>query len=191
MNATSRGDDLISMLAHGPATRNMEERGVFRKRRAADRRRQRHDAQHDLGCVVRAEPEPGSNTTSCAQTRRSSRRWSRRPSAGRRRSPICAAPPCRTSTSAARRSGKGDKVVMWYVSGNRDDEAIERPERLHHRSRAPAPSPVVRLRHPSLRRQPARRTAAHDRLGRDPQALPVDRAGEGATANLLQFRERL
>jgi cytochrome P450 len=22
---------------------------------------------------------------------------------------------------------KGDKVVMWYVSGNRDEEAIERP----------------------------------------------------------------
>ncbi|MEZ5481769.1 MAG: cytochrome P450 [Porticoccaceae bacterium] len=22
---------------------------------------------------------------------------------------------------------KGDKVVMWYLSGNRDDEAIERP----------------------------------------------------------------
>jgi cytochrome P450 len=22
---------------------------------------------------------------------------------------------------------KGDKVVMWYVSGNRDDEVIERP----------------------------------------------------------------
>ena len=24
---------------------------------------------------------------------------------------------------------KGDKVVMWYVSGNRDDEVIEQPER--------------------------------------------------------------
>jgi cytochrome P450 len=24
--------------------------------------------------------------------------------------------------------GKGDKVVMWYVSGNRDEEAIERPD---------------------------------------------------------------
>ena len=23
---------------------------------------------------------------------------------------------------------KGDRVVMWYVSGNRDEEAIERPE---------------------------------------------------------------
>jgi cytochrome P450 len=23
---------------------------------------------------------------------------------------------------------KGDKVVMWYVSGNRDEEAIERPD---------------------------------------------------------------
>ena len=23
---------------------------------------------------------------------------------------------------------KGDKVVMWYISGNRDEEAIERPD---------------------------------------------------------------
>ena len=30
---------------------------------------------------------------------------------------------------------KGDKVVMWYVSGNRDETVIERPERLHHRPR--------------------------------------------------------
>ena len=25
---------------------------------------------------------------------------------------------------------KGDKVAMWYVSGNRDDEAIDEPERF-------------------------------------------------------------
>jgi cytochrome P450 len=31
---------------------------------------------------------------------------------------------------------KGDKVVMWYVSGNRDDEVIEKPDRLHHRPQA-------------------------------------------------------
>jgi cytochrome P450 len=25
---------------------------------------------------------------------------------------------------------KGDKVIMWYASGNQDDEVIENPERL-------------------------------------------------------------
>ena len=55
-----RQGDLISMLAHNPATRNMDAARVFRQRRAADRRRQRHDAQHDLGLRARAQPEPGS-----------------------------------------------------------------------------------------------------------------------------------
>ena len=25
---------------------------------------------------------------------------------------------------------KGDKVAMWYISGNRDEEAIEEPDRF-------------------------------------------------------------
>ena len=31
---------------------------------------------------------------------------------------------------AGRSIAKGDKVVMWYISGNRDEEVIEAPERL-------------------------------------------------------------
>jgi cytochrome P450 len=31
---------------------------------------------------------------------------------------------------AGKKIGKGDKVVMWYVSGNRDEDAIEEPERF-------------------------------------------------------------
>ncbi len=34
----------------------------------------------------------------------------------------------------------GDKVVMWYVSGNRDETAIEHAERVHRRPRAAAPA---------------------------------------------------
>ena len=38
----------------------------------------------------------------------------------------------RTAVADAELGGKtirkGDKVVMWYVSGNRDEEAIERPD---------------------------------------------------------------
>ena len=40
----------------------------------------------------------------------------------------------RTATKDAELAGrairKGDKVVMWYVSGNRDEEAIDEPERF-------------------------------------------------------------
>ncbi len=45
----NRGNDLISMLAHGESTRDMMSRphGIPRQHPAADRRRQRHDAQHD------------------------------------------------------------------------------------------------------------------------------------------------
>ena len=85
---------------------------------------------------------------------------------------------------------KGDRVVMWYVSGNRDEEGIEKPERIHHRPR-PAPHPsVVRLRHPPLRRHAARRTAAEDRVAGDAEALRPDRGGRRAEAGLFQLRAR-
>ena len=42
------GSDLISMLAHGRATRNMDRAEYHGQRGPADRRRQRHDAQHHL-----------------------------------------------------------------------------------------------------------------------------------------------
>ena len=66
---------------------------------------------------------------------------------------------------------KGDRVVMWYVSGNRDDEVIEHPNAFIIDRAAAAQPPVVRLRHPSLRRHAAGRTAAEDHLGGDPEAL--------------------
>ena len=43
-----RGNDLISMLAHGEATRNMAPQEYLGQPDPADRRRQRHHAQHDL-----------------------------------------------------------------------------------------------------------------------------------------------
>jgi cytochrome P450 len=84
---------------------------------------------------------------------------------------------------------KGDKVVMWYVSGNRDETVIDNRQRLPDR---PPPSPlpsVVRLRHPPLRRQPPGRAAAEDHLGGDPQALPEDRGDGRAEAGLFELRE--
>ena len=85
-----------------------------------------------------------------------------------------------------KRIRKGDKVAMWYISGNRDEEAIENAERLHHRSRAATPASVVRLRHPSLRRQPAGGAAVDDTVGGNPAALPDDRGAGAAEAGLLQ-----
>jgi cytochrome P450 len=49
---------------------------------------------------------------------------------------------------------KGDRVVMWYVSGNRDEEVIDRPNEF-----------IIDRRHA------ARRAAAQDRLGRDLETL--------------------
>ena len=63
--------------------------------------------------------------------------------------------------------------------------------RLHHRSQAAAHAPLVRLRHPPLRRPPARRTAAEDHLGGNPEALRHDRDDGRAEARLLQLREGL
>ena len=39
----------------------------------------------------------------------------------------------------------GDKVVMWYVSGNRDDSVFENPDRPHHRPAQCPAAPVVRF----------------------------------------------
>ncbi len=64
----------------------------------------------------------------------------------------------------------GDKVVMWYVSGNRDETAIDEPERFVVGRPEGAPSPVLRRGHPSLRRRPARRDADPDPVGRAAEA---------------------
>ena len=42
-----------------------------------------------------------------------------------------------TPRSAARRSREGDKVVIWYISANRDEDVFERPVPLRHRPRRP------------------------------------------------------
>ena len=70
---------------------------------------------------------------------------------------------------------KGDKVVMWYISGNRDEEAI---------------ASFLRLRHPPLRRQSFSRATAHDPLGGDPEALSEYRASGRAEAHLFELHSR-
>ena len=100
----------------------------------------------------------------------------------------------RTALADAELGGKtiraGDKLAMWYISGNRDAEVIEDPDQLHHRSRPSAAASVVWLRHPPLRRQPAGGAAADDPVGGDHEALPGHRVDGGAETGILQLRAR-
>ena len=128
--------DLISMLAHGEATRNMEPReylgnlvllivgGNDTTRNTITGAILALNQNPDQYAKLRANPDLIPSMVS------ETIRW-QTPLAHMRRTRAAA-----TSSSSGKTIKKGDKVVMWYVSGNRDDEVIERPERLHHRPRA-------------------------------------------------------
>ena len=84
---------------------------------------------------------------------------------------------------------KGDRVVMWYVSGNRDDEVIERPyDYIIDRAR-----PRQHLSFGfGIHRCVGNRLAElqlPDHLGGDPQALPGGAPAGGAAPELLDLRE--
>ncbi len=121
------GTDLVSMLAHSPATRNMTPKeflgnlillivggndttrnsitgGLLALNRFPDEYRK-----------LRANPAliPGMVSEII--------RW-QTPLAHMRRTAIA------DGEIGGKTIRKGDKVVMWYLSGNRDDEVIERPE---------------------------------------------------------------
>jgi cytochrome P450 len=125
VNAAPRGD-LISMLAHHPATRNMEPREYFGNvvlltvggndttRNTISGSILALNRNPDQYAKLRANPELIPSMVS------ETIRW-QTPLAHMRR----------TAVEDVEFQGKsikaGDKVVMWYVSGNRDDEVIERP----------------------------------------------------------------
>ena len=100
----------------------------------------------------------------------------------------------RTATRDTELGGKaikqGDKVVMWYVSGNRDEAAIDEPERFVVGRPQGAPASRLRRRHPSLRRRSPGRDAAQDPVGGDPEARSRDRDRRPAGAALLQLHPR-
>ena len=60
----------------------------------------------------------------------------------------------------------GDKVVIWYISGNRDEEHIEHPNQFIVDRTRPRRAHVVWIRHPSLPGQPAGGNAVEDPVGR-------------------------
>ncbi len=121
------GHDLISMLAHGPSTRNMPPMeylgnlillivggndttrnsisgGVLALNQSPDQYQKLRD---DASVIPRMVPEII--------------RW-QTPLAYMRRTAL-------TDTElGGKRIKAGDKVLMWYISGNRDEEEIERPD---------------------------------------------------------------
>ena len=82
---------------------------------------------------------------------------------------------------------KGEKVVMWYVSGNRDEDMFENADELQIERKNARNTHLVRLRHSPLPGLPACRIAAAHHLARNPQALSHNRGGRRAEVYLLEF----
>jgi cytochrome P450 len=126
VNAPPAGD-LISMLAHSPATRNMEPReyhgnvvllivgGNDTTRNTISGSVLALNQNPDQYRKLRENPSliPGMVSETI--------RW-QTPLAHMRRTALS------DIEFKGRTIRKGEKVVMWYVSGNRDDEVIERPD---------------------------------------------------------------
>ena len=85
---------------------------------------------------------------------------------------------------------EGDKVVMRYISGNRDEDCHRSPERVPGRSHPPPAAFVVRFRHSPLRRQSARRATAMHPMGRNVEARDCRGDPAGANPHLLQLHPR-
>ena len=156
VNAEPR-PDLISMLAHGEATRTMSPREFLGNILLLivggnDTTRNSMSGgvlflsqnRHEFA-KLRARPELV-------------QRWFRKSSATRPRSPTCAAPRSRTPRSAANYpQGRQGRHVVHFRQSRRGRDPRTRP--LYHRPSPPAPAPVVWLRHPPLRRQASRGNA--------------------------------
>ena len=125
VNAPPAGD-LISMLAHGEATRNMEPREFFGNivlltvggndttRNTISGSVLALNQNPDQYAKLRANP--GLIPSMVSETIR----W-QTPLAHMRRTAL------EDFEFGGKTIKKGDKVIMWYVSGNRDDEVIDRP----------------------------------------------------------------
>ena len=92
-----------------------------------------------------------------------------------------------TRRQADQEGRQGGDVVRLRQPRSRGDR---RPGQLHHRPAAAATTPLLRLRHPSLRRQSARRTAVAHPVGRNHEALPGDRGHGPGAPGLLQLHPR-
>ncbi len=125
VNAAPRGD-LISMLAHGEATRNMEPREFFGNIVLLTVGGNDTTRNTISGSILALNQNPDQykklreNPDLIPSMVSETIRW-QTPLAHMRR----------TATEDVEFRGKtireGEKVIMWYVSGNRDEEVIDRP----------------------------------------------------------------
>jgi cytochrome P450 len=126
VNSTEPAGDLISMLAHNPATRNMEPREYFGNVVLLTVGGNDTTRNTITGSVVALNQNPDqydklrANPDLITSMVSETIRW-QTPLAHMRRTAK------EDSEFKGKKIRKGDKVVMWYVSGNRDDEVIERP----------------------------------------------------------------
>ena len=120
--------DLVSMLAHSRGDAKPAGARVHRHDRAVDRRRQRHHAQfHERRADGAGAKIPNSSNWCAARRELIPNLVSE---IIRYQTPVLHMR--RTARHdvelAGRRIAKGDKVVMWYISGNRDESKIERAD---------------------------------------------------------------
>jgi len=100
------GNDLISMLAHAPATRNSMTGGLYAL-----------GQNPDQFAKLRANPDLIDSMVPEIV------RW-QTPLAHMRRTALADA------ELGGKQIKKGDKVVMWYLAGNRDAQAIDNPDQF-------------------------------------------------------------
>jgi cytochrome P450 len=120
------GNDLISMLAHGPATRNMEPREYFGNVVLLTVGGNDTTRNTISGSILALNQNPDQyrklreNPDLIPSMVSETIRWQTPLAHMRRRA-------TQDIVFQGKKIREGDKVVMWYVSGNRDDEVIERP----------------------------------------------------------------
>jgi cytochrome P450 len=123
------GNDLISMLAHAPATRNMgpkEFLGNLILLIVGGNDTTRNSISGGLLALNRFPDEYAklrANPALVSSLVPEIIRW-QTPLAHMRRTAV------RDAELGGKQISKGDKVVMWYLSGNRDAEAIENPDQF-------------------------------------------------------------
>ena len=125
VNAEPVGD-LISMLAHHPETRNMEPREYFGNVVLLTVGGNDTTRNTISGSILALNQNPDqfaklrSNPSLVPSMVSETIRW-QTPLAHMRRTAN------RDFDFQGKKIREGDKVIMWYISGNRDDEVIERP----------------------------------------------------------------